>query len=722
MRKRGLVCVPHSSLACFLVWTAVSAWAFDGPGVQWREWSAETFAAARRLDRPLLLVIGARWSHSGEVLEREVFGDPKITALLNEIFIPMRVDRERRPDVDLRHQEAVQALGGSVGWPLSVFLTPEGDVIAGGTWHSREDDYIRERPGLHTMLQRVAEAWRERREETRKAARDLEARLRGTPGPSGAPGAIPAAVLSRIIRAMQEALDPVGGGFSRESEGPKFPAPQALEFALIQWARTGDPKTLELVTRTLDGMLQGGIHDQVGGGFHRFALDRYWRVPRFEKLLAVNAEMSALCIRAWQATGRAEYARAAERALRWAVERLYDDERGGFWASQAADAGPADDGGYYTWSVKELEAALTSEKACALASLYYGVEEWGEMAQTAPHRNVLYQAVPLSEAARKCGVDPVAAQELRARADALLREARLRRRAPPIDSAILVDANARMVSALLLAATALDGTPDQARAHQSCALKTLNRLLAVAVDPVLGAAHLIESDGTVAFSCLSSAEAALALACQDAYALTGEARYADAARACLKRLDERFMDPLTGTYGDRAGGVKGAPAALGRLGDSHTPYLDLPMPSVNAMAALAHLRMQALDGKASHAEQAARTLNAFGSLLEKLGAQAAALPLATDALLHGLTLVVVEGKAEDPRTRELLAVARRCWLPHALILCVDSGERALLERLRCPPADPADPPGAHVRIGARYLARASGADRLKELLHAAGKP
>lgn len=674
--------------------------------VQWQAWGPEAFAAARRQNRPILLWLHAPWSSASSTMAREAFADEKLAALLNERFIPVREDLDRRPDVGVRHQQAVQAAGGSAGWPLTVVLTPEGHVLYGGTFFTLEDDFLNERPGLWSVLSRAAEGWRTSRDELIRGAEALETELRKQGAPFK-PALPPAGALERIARNMRAALDTEGGGFGPGVEGPKYPTPLALELALVFHARGGHAADLDVATRTLDGMLSGAIYDRLAGGFHRFARDRRWRLPRFEKLLAVDAEMLPVLIHAWQATEQETYAQAAQQTLDHWLNQLADRERGGFFHSIAADET------YYTWTAGEAEAAIADPRTLALACNVLGISDLGDLPESAPYRNVLYRARGLKEAAESAGLGLAAAHERLLDAQASLLAARNRRPRPAVDRAIFVDANARMVSAFLLAAGAF-GREDL----RAFALKTLDRLLGEAVEPGAkgrGAAHVIETSGIASFSCLAADEAALALACQDAYAATGEPKYLRAAQAGLARLGERFLDRQDGAYLDRAAGVTGAPAALGRLGDAYKPYQDTPAPSANALAVFAGLRMTALTADPVFAAHARKTLEAFGPALEGLGGLASSLPLAADGALRGITLVLVEGPPGDPKVRALRAAAARCYAPHKLL--VEAAGADLLAAWNLKPRGPA----VHVLAAGQSALTVTDPAKLKEALDAACK-
>jgi uncharacterized protein len=705
------------SLVCVCAGIAAEA---QAPAIRWRTWGPEAFAEAREQDRPIALYVEARWNHYDQVFQADVLTDAEVVTLLNDECIPVRVDRDRQPDVDAHYQEATRAFSGSGGWPLSVFLTPDGEALIGGVFYELEDEYIRERPGYRTVLRHVILNWRKNRDEVRRKAREFDTSLREKPEERPTPAAPPTDLLDRVATSTRRAFR-----FQAEHDGPRFPQSCAAELLLAHAARSGDRASLLAATEYLDGMLRGGIYDRVGGGFHRAAQDKLWRKPRFEKLLTTNAEMIGLCLDAWQATGEEAYARAARESLRWPG----DDGRGGFYASQAASVDARDPGRFYTWTVRELEHAVENNLLCRYACQRYDIGEWGDLPETAPHRNVLFLAKTPREAAQAANVAASRADELDR---AVLNRLRAARHdapsfAPPVDRAILVDDNASMAR-VWLRASALpkeftDADDEPAPAHLGpFARKTLDRLLKDAVDPQRGAAHVIEPDGTVRHPCLASDEAALALAAQDAYLATGEARYLEAAGAALARLDERFRDPQDGAYWDRAMSWPAAPPALGRLSDPHKPITDTPQPSVNAQAVMAHLRQGVLTGEAQHAELAHRTLEAFGGVLENLGPSAAALTLAADAAQNGCVLVLVEGAAGDAGTTALLAAAARIYAPHKMVLRVDAGDQATLRRLGAAPGAADALPLAHVLAGKKALAPTGDPKALQEALRSAARP
>ncbi|MBE7463144.1 MAG: thioredoxin domain-containing protein [Planctomycetes bacterium] len=682
-----------------------------GP-VAWRPWEPATLLDASRLKRPIFLYIAAEWSPASRRMDRDVFTDREVAAMLNELFIPLRVEAARRPDVARRYQEAVRGLSGQAGWPLVLVLTPEGLPYFGGTAFRLEDDYLESRPGLRNVLLGASRAWRENAEGLQRDAAALDESLRGAgteeaQKPAGDPD------LDAIAVRMRGALDPLGGGFGPQAPGPKFPPPGVLELALLHHARSGEKESLACVTRTLDAMLAGGFHDRLGGGFHRHARDRFWRVPAFEKLLDLNAEMLLLCVHAWQATGEARYRGAGEGILRWLDDEMSDRARGGFYAAQSGA-----DEAFYTWTIGEFEAALPDARTRALLAAHFDIQERGDLPLTHPYKNVLFEARPLAEAARKAEWDANEAPAALERGLDALRKARAARARPETDRTILVDANARTVSACLAAAEAWS-----LPAVRGLALKALDRILAEGLDAQHGAAHVLEAGKPAEFPFLARDEAALACACIDAALASGRAEYLGAAREALARLDERYRSE-DGAYNDRAYEVPGAPPALGRLKEKLIAFQDTPGPSENALAALAQLRLAALLGDAGkpYAERAAQTLGAFRGRMAVLAGAGPALWRAADAAERGFVTVLLDGSPDDAGLIAMRSAAQALYVPQRLTVDFSIGAQdALRARFGLPPRKAGDPAGVYVIVGGKAALSAPDAASLRKLLEATSR-
>ena len=444
--------------------------------VHWYAWSDEAFAAARAQDRPILLDIGAVWCHWCHVMDRESYEDPGLAAFLNERYVCIKVDRDERPDVDARYQRAVQALAGQGGWPLTAFLTPDGDVFHGGTYFPPDERLGR--PAFRTVLERVLEAYRTQPNRVRASAGELRGRV-GASLVEGEPGDLSAAMLDAAADRMARAFDSRNGGFGSQ---PKFPHPPAIEFLLARWWDTGESWMREIVERTLTGMALGGVHDQLGGGFHRYSVDARWIVPHFEKMSYDNAELLKAYLHAYAAFGTPLYRDVAEGIVRWNLEVMCDRERGGFAASQDADISLDDDGDYFTWTVAEAEAVLPEGERVA-ARLRWGIDPEGEMHHH-PRRNVLHVARTTSQVAAEMGVGEADVAALLSSAAAKMRAARGGRAAPFVDRARYTNWNAMMAEAFLEASSVL-GRED----CRAFALQTLERLWAEAWRPGEGMAH-----------------------------------------------------------------------------------------------------------------------------------------------------------------------------------------------------------------------------------------
>ncbi|MCZ7647052.1 MAG: DUF255 domain-containing protein [Planctomycetota bacterium] len=685
-----------------LLFTA-AAWGAEG--VRWRAWDAEAFDAAQRAGKPILLFVAAEWSAASRRMEAEVFGNPELGAAINELFIPIRIEAGRRPDLAQRYNESVRALSGGAGWPLTLVLTPEGLPFFGGTAFTLDDDLVAKRPGLRSILLQTGAGWREDRAGLVRDAQALAETLRKASEPAPPREPAPPPSLDAALARMSEALDPVGGGFGPRAPGPKFPTPSVLELALLHYARTANEASLGVATRTLDGMLAGGIYDRVGGGFHRHALDRRWRVPRFEKLTEFNAEMVLLLVHAWQATGAARYREAAERSMGWLMDEMADPERGGWRASLAGDAEA-----YYTWTAGEFERAIDDPATRAVLGACWGVDDRGDLPLTEPFRNVLFEALPLKEAASAAGCSESEARKRLAEGLERLRAARAQRVPPAVDTALFVDANARAISASLEAAAAFDRP-----AWRAFALKSLERLLAEAVDEAQGAAHVLEGDGRKGFYFLARDEAALGVACLDAYAASGEMRYLDAARQSAARLRARFADPQ-GACCDRAFEAPGAPPPLGRLADRLRPFQDTPGPSANALAIFLELRLAALlgDAGAAYAASARKTLNVFEPDLEAIAGAGPALWRAADLEKLGTVMVFVEGPAEAEGARALRRAAGEAYLPNRETLVAPNPELRAVLGLGAPQAG--EPPRAYVIVGGGAVLTAEEPKSLRRVL------
>jgi len=611
--------------------------------VHWHPWGDEAFREAQSLDRPVLLDIGAVWCHWCRVMDGESYEDPALAAYLNAHFVCIKVDRDERPDVDSRYQRAVQAMSGQGGWPLTVLLTPEGQVFFGGTYFPPDGKYGR--PGFRSVLEQIRRAWDEQRSHLAAQAlavrRALSEQLE-----AAAPGELAPGLLDEAADQMARYFDPVHGGFGSQ---PKFPHPAAVLFLIRRWQDTGEPRWREIAERTLEGMARGGIHDHLGGGFHRYSVDERWVVPHFEKMSYDNSELLRAYLEGAAAFGAVEFAEVARGIVEWIRDTLAEPA-GGFGASQDADVGLDDDGNYFTWTREEAEAALPPEEF-ELAAAFYDIGTAGEMHHD-PGRNVLFTPRPLNVVARQLGIAETEARTCLASARARLRTARDARPAPTVDRSRYAAWNAMLSSALFRAGAVLDD-PWAGEA----ALRTLARLRAEAPAPDRiphapgGDADLLEDQVQVAAAAI------------DALEHTGETTWLDWAVQIMERVWADFADPEAGGLFDVARGRGGE----GLLPLRVKPVEDAPTPSPNGVGALVLARLHAHTTEPKWAERRDAVLRAFAGAAPKLGLHAATWLRAADWALSPVSHLVVVGAPGDAGADQMFHEARRAALPRAVL-------------------------------------------------------
>ncbi len=645
--------------------------------VDWYPWAPEAFERARAENKPILLDIGAVWCHWCHVMDHESYEDPQIAELLNRDCVCIKVDRDERPDVDARYQRAVQALTAQGGWPLTAFLTPQGEVFYGGTYFPPDGRHGR--PGFRTVLTELSQLFREDAEKVREQAEIVTQHLQAS-RPLLQAGALTPELLGRAADAMARPFDFRHGGFGTQ---PKFPHPGACDFLLARWFDTGEPWAAEIVQRTLTGMARGGIRDHLGGGFHRYSVDQRWLVPHFEKMSYDNSELlraylhaaaAELPAKGIAATRRAVeeeqrlYRDVIEGAVRWVGEVMSDPE-GGYYASQDADVGPGDDGDYFTWTPDEARAALDADEFDVL-SRRYDIDEAGEMHHN-PQKNVLWlrQSPREIAAALDKGEDQVE-QLLRSGREKLLR-ARAARPTPFVDTTLYTGWSALMASAMLEAGAFLER--QQLEEH---AVATLERLFRSAATPDLdgGMRHAVGSE----VSGILEDQVYVAQAALDAYEATGAARWLERAEQLMAHVvtDYRSDD---GALLDTARGRGGE----GFLRQEITPVQDSPTPSPSGVAGIVLSRLAEHKNSAEWRSYRDDLLEALAGGAEQLAIFGAALLRAIDWAVMPVTHAVVVG-GEDERTRELVLAARRTYRPRRVItrLAPDAPTDHLPEHLR----------------------------------------
>jgi len=574
-------------------------------------------------------------------MDRESYEDPALAALLNADFVCIKVDRDERPDVDARHQRAVQALSGQGGWPLTAFLTPEGDVFYGGTYFPPDDRFGRQ--SFRTVLEKIREIFRAQRERVAGSGREVRDHV-GALLSERAPGALSAALLDEGADRMARLFDVRHGGFG---SSPKFPHPSAVEFLLARWWDTGRDGLREIVATTLAGMAEGGVHDQIGGGFHRYSVDERWLVPHFEKMAYDNAELLKAYVHGFAALGDPRFGAAAHGIVDWTLTVLANPD-GGFGASQDADVGLDDDGDYFTWTEQEAREALTAEEWDA-ARRRWDIYPEGEMHHD-PRRNVLWIARGVAAIATELGVSETDVERRLGSAKRKLAAARAARTAPAVDRAVYTSWNAMLAEALLEAAAVL-GRRDAGDA----ALAALSRLWSTA----MGADGLMRHRAGLAAPPLLDDQVQAASAAIAAYEFSGEAVWLERARALADLVVRRFAAPDGGFFDSSAD------AGTGLLAQRAVPIQDAPTPAPNAVAALVFLRLAAILEDDGYRREAERTLAAFAGAAE-LGLFAATWLRGVDFLLNGACRIVV---AETTTTsRPLSSAALATYRPRRVLV------------------------------------------------------
>jgi uncharacterized protein len=676
--------------------------------IDWFEWGEAAFEKARAEQKPILLDIGAVWCHWCHVIDRESYENPEIAALINRLYIPVKVDRDERPDVDARYQAAISAISGQGGWPLTAFLTPEGRPFFGGTYFPPDD--VANRPGFRRVLVSIADAFAKRRSEIDSSALSLEEAVAKSEIFHDAHGAFDPSVIDSVIENALRVFDETYGGFGH---APKFPHPPVIDLLLERRKWPGGELLQPVIEKTLTGMANGGFHDQVGGGFHRYSVDERWVVPHFEKMSYDNSELLKNYVHGFQAFGLPYYRTVAEDLISWVGEVLSDPQRGGFYASQDADQTLDDDGDYFTWTLAELRAVLTPGEI-AVMELYYHVGETGEMHHNHA-KNVLWIAQTVEAIAKKLNLNEEAVEQtISGSKEKMLAARRERQPTPTIDTTLYVAWNAMFVSAYLEAARIL-GRPD----CRAFALKTLDVLLAEAWDESRGFQH--RAGGPRLEGSLDD-QVCGAAALLDAYEDTLDARYFSAAERTMRLAVARFGDPDGGGFFDRATDA----APMGGLEVRRKPLQDSPTPGANSAAAIVLDRLYALTGERLYHQWAEKTLEAFAGRVPQYGLFAATYGLAT--LLHARhpLQVIVTGAAGHPKSEALEKAAHEVYRYGKSVLRVTPerlGSAILPAALRetLPNTDAANPQ-AFVCVETTCYPPVPDPSALKSLLAQAGIP
>jgi uncharacterized protein YyaL (SSP411 family) len=623
--------------------------------VDWYPWGREALERAREEDRPILLSVGYAACHWCHVMAHESFEDPEIARVMNELFVNIKVDREERPDVDSIYMQAVQSMTGHGGWPMTVFLTPAGEPFYAGTYFPPADH--QGMPAFVRILRSVSDAYHTKRDrvtQTAAAMRDIYAAASTPMPPSGTLGP---GTLDRAYRGLAERFDSAHGGF----EGaPKFPQTMSLDFLLRYAARTSSAPALAMVMESFRHMARGGIYDQVGGGFHRYAVDAIWLVPHFEKMLYDNALLASLGVHLWQATADPEVRRVTDETIAWVAREMTSPE-GGFYASLDADSEGAE-GKFYVWTERELDAALGPESAAI--KTYYGVTPDGNFEGT----NILHVPGDAAVLARRAGISETALSAARDRARGILGALRERRVRPGRDEKILAAWNGLMLRAVSGAARAF-GSP----AHRTLALANAEFLRRTLVRPG-GRVMRTHTAGVTKIGGYLEDHASVALGFLGTYEMTADRAWLGLAREIATAIGEWFWDDASGTLYDTARDADPLITRPRDLPDNAVPSgTSLTIDLYLHLAELlddATLRQRALGVLEALAEPMARHPAAFGYALG-----------AADMAINGAVAVALVGEPASAGYRLLDAVVGQHYVPSLVLAGGPPGESAGLALL-----------------------------------------
>ncbi len=616
--------------------------------VDWYPWGEEAFRKAKGEDKPILLSIGYSSCHWCHVMAQESFEDEDTARLMNEHFVNVKVDREERPDVDAIYMRAVVAMTGRGGWPLTVFLTPEGQPFFGGTYFPPQSRHGL--PAFRQVLLSVARSYRERKEEIRRSAQGVVSRIVSQNlAPSAPKLELSAVILDQALRRVGQFFDPTQGGFGG---APRFPQAMILDFLLREYYRSGNSLALRMVERTLEKMARGGIYDQLAGGFHRYSVDERWLVPHFEKMLYDNALLSRVYLRGYHATGKPLYRRIAEETLEY-VSREMTSAEGGFYSSQDADS-EGEEGKFFLWTPDQIRQALGDEEG-ALFNEYFGVTEAGNF----EGQNVLSVPRDLDVVAHLAGVAMEHLEDVVSRGRQRLLALREQRVRPHRDEKVITSWNGLMLASFAEAAWILDQERYRRVAIHNAdfILRELRhegelyRIYAGGQFKVRG--HLED------YACLI--EGLLTL-----YQATFDPRWFVEARALADEMIPRFKDSMGPGFYD----TDGSEGLITRPREWH----DGALPSGNSIAADVLLRLAALTGDSEYEQLAADILAAMSSAVAQH-------PLAFGHLLSVLNLhlsppeeIAIVGDPSGDDSRELLKVVYARYRPSKVVAVGLPGE------------------------------------------------
>jgi uncharacterized protein YyaL (SSP411 family) len=628
--------------------------------IDWYPWSDEPFLRAEREGKAVFLSSGGVWCHWCHVMAKETFENAEVAALLNELFISVKLDRDERPDIDRRYQQAVALMGGGGGWPLSVFLTPDRRPFFGGTYFPPDDRYGR--PGFLKVLRSVHAFYASRGDEAVQFGERIMDALKAETLEAGE---LAKASLESAQAAMLEHVDEQNGGFGA---APKFPMPGSIEFLLHRAATVKDERSETAVRRALDAMARGGFRDHLGGGFHRYSVDEAWFVPHFEKMADDNAWLLRNYCDAYALFNEDRYRDAAEGIIRF-VREVLSDPAGGFYASQDADVTPDDEGGYFTWTDRDLQRVLTIDEYQVLSRFFF--HERGTVHHD-PDKKVLCVAQEPGAIGEELGIAGERVRALIEQGKEKLLAERNRRETPFVDRTLYASLNGMFITSWLKAYRVLGD--DSLREF---ALASLDRVLAER----FAEGSLQHCDGIPA---VLDDHVYLVEALVAAYEATGDKSRLDRAAELMDKCLEIFGDPDGGFF-DTGQEV---------LGTRMKRIEDIPHPSPNAVAGIVLIKLFHLTGRETYRAAAERTLRIFSTTVNALSIHGGAYFCALDAWFSMLLLTVEAGPDSG-----LARAARRLTGPYTAVLYGEDRGR-VIPCVNGACFEPAEQPGDLQRYGA----------------------
>ena len=643
--------------------------------VDWYAWGEEAFAKARRENKPIFLSVGYSTCHWCHVMAHESFESEEVAAIMNREFVNIKVDREERPDVDRVYMTFVQATTGGGGWPMSVWLTPDLKPFVGGTYFPPEERYGQ--PGFKNVLERIATAWKENHDNIVQQGGKIVAALQESQSAAKGEAQIDAATLEAAYRQIDRSYDPKEGGFGN---APKFPRPVTFNFLTRFYAR--DPKSdsgkqaLEMALFTLRKMAAGGMHDHIGGGFHRYSVDRYWHVPHFEKMLYDQAQLAIAYLDASQITSDGQYQAVARDILDY-VARDMTSKEGGFFSAEDADSpvvagigdpghGQTAEGAFYVWTKKEIDAALGD--AAEIFDFHYGVQAHGNAPEGSdPHdefrgKNILIERHTISETAQRFKKKEEEIAKFLAQSREKLFAIRVKRPRPHLDDKIIAAWNGLMISAYARAAQVLDDSR-----YLEIATRAANFLRRNLYEQKSKLLYRNYREGRSDIEGFADDYAFVIKALLDLYEASFDIEWLKLAVQLQETQDRLFFDEKNGGYFSTSG--KDASVFL-RMKDDN----DGAEPAASSVAALNLLRLSQVRDDPQLTERARKTIDAFATTLSHFPSAMPQMLVALDFSLSKPRQIVIAGKKDAPETKALLKEVHRHFLPKTILLLADGSD------------------------------------------------